>query len=515
MLSAENTDVSPKHFGCRSVKVACRSGGYPTLLPFLMPVSPGKIIYKDCVVKNCSPTPCVLLPTTEVTVVDYVDVHLEELEHNYMLRIQYYSESGAGKTEFYVYPKSVWEKVEKVVSPLLEDKPPRNPGVIFIGAPGTGKTSLIRILPDYLGLSVVEVGVENVMSKWVGESEKRLDAFFSHAELIQPTVMVVDEGDWILSPVRDSGGYGDVGQKLLGILKRKLSDYYKHGAKIIMLFSANLHESAIDASLKREGRCGKPIVIPLPDYEAVYSYLTRASGIEEKKAEEIAIDAVNAGLSMSDVVQIANMYKETGKYSIEPMRYRGYRRHQVRAQLLEDREIRDFLDAIEKAYAFTKMSSYRYARVWIRDLPSSIALPIVSSMIGLVAKKPVVLIDYEKYLEEAVDMINLLKATAVITHEYMHPEMLKVLYKNADFPIIFIGNKSAPEVEVHRINLKDFVVNQKFRGAVISIMSSVYGLDIDQSVLKSLKMETAERFVDSLTDLVLSGRTVYSGLKLS
>ena len=495
------------YVGCRSVKVACKSGGFPTLLPFTMKVSPGTWITGDCVVKNCSPSPCFLLPTTEVSVVDYVDVELEALEHNYMLRVKYYSEKGVSKTEFYVYPKKVWEKVEQAVSPLLEDKPPKNPGVIFIGAPGTGKSSLLRILPDYLGLSVIEIGTEHVLSKWVGESERTIASLFDQAETMQPSAVLIDEAEWILSPARE-GGLGEVSQNIYGILKRKMSDYYKHGERILLSFSANLAESAIDSALKREGRCGKPIVIPLPDKEAVYSYLTTAAGIDEKKAEEMAINAVNAGLSMADVVQMANTYKETGKYTVEPMRYRGYRRHQVSAQLLMDKEVSEFLRATEIAFRFTHIADYRHARIWIRDLPVPIALPIVSALIGLVANKPVVLIDHEKYLDEAVDMINLLQATAVISHEYMHPELLKTLYKNAEFPIIFIGNRIAPEVEAYKLGLRDLVVDQKHRGAVIKIVTSVYGLSLDQSVVKNLRMETSERFIDALTDLVLSGRVV-------
>ena len=506
---------SAGYAGCRSIKVACKSGGFPTILPFTMPVAPGTQISEDCVIRNCSPSPCFLLPTTEVSVVDYVDVELETLEHNYMLRVKYYSEKGLSKTEFYVYPKKVWEKVEQSISSLLENKPPKNPGVIFIGAPGTGKSSLLKILPDYLGLSVVEVGTEHILSKWVGESERTIAGLFGQAETIQPSAVLIDEAEWILSPGKE-GGLGEVSQNISGILKRKMSDYYKHGERILLMFSANLAESAIDSALKREGRCGKPIVIPLPDKEAVRSYLITAVGIEEKKAEEMAINAVNAGLSMADVVQMANTFKETGKYAVEPMRYRGYRRHQVSAQLLMDKEVSEFLRSAEIAFRFTNIADYRHARIWVRDLPVPIALPLVSAFVGLVANKPVVLIDHEKYLDEAVDMINLLQATAVISHEYMHPELLKTLYKNAEFPIIFIGNRSAPEVEVYKLSLKELAVDQKYRGAVIKIVSSVYGLNIETNVVKNLKMETSEKFIDMLTDLVLSGRIVYqSKLNLS
>jgi len=159
---------------CRSVKLACFEKATPTRLLLFSVVKPGLQVSRFCVVKNCSPSPCWWVPWSEVDVVDYAEVKVEKMKQNYMVNVKYYNRLGKpSREEYYVYPVKVWEKVEERVSPLLEDKPPRNPGVIFIGPPGTGKTSLLRILPDYLGLSVVEVGAESVLSKWVGESEQR------------------------------------------------------------------------------------------------------------------------------------------------------------------------------------------------------------------------------------------------------------------------------------------------------------------------------------------------------
>jgi len=493
---------------CLSIKLACFEGREPTTLPLYTIIKPGTWVTPYCVVKICSPSPCFLHPSSTVNVVDYAEVGVEKLEHNYMITVKYVSWKGdAAKTEYYVYPVRVWEKVLNTVSPLLEDKPPRNPGVIFIGAPGTGKSSLMRILPDYLGLSVVEVGAEHVLSKWVGESEKMIAELFSKAETTQPSSILVDEGDWILSPARETGGLSEVSQNILGIVKRKLADYYKRGSKVLVIFTANLAESSIDSTLKREGRCGKPVVIPLPDFEAVYSYLTTAVGIEPATAEKMALDAVNAGLSMADVVQMANTYKDTGRYYVEAMRYRGYRRYVVPASVLEEADVKALMDDLENAFWLASVTSYRRARVWVSDLDAVVALPIISAVVGLRIKKPVVIIDHWKYMDEAIDMINLLGAVAVVVDWALHPEYVKTLWMTSDFPIIFIGKDNVRSiVEVHQISIKNVI--SVHRVGTAKLVADAYGIKLTSDQVARLKAVTTEEFMSNLAELALSGRVV-------
>jgi hypothetical protein len=328
---------------------------------------------------------------------------------------------------------------------------------------------------------------------------------FDTAEQMQPSALLIDEGDWILSPVRTADGMGEVMQNVLGVVKRRLAEHYKRGALVLTIFAANLAESAIDSTFKREGRCGKPIVIPLPDYEAVYSYLERVAGIEPGTAERMALDAVNAGLSMADVVQMANTFKETGRYRVEPMKYRGYRRHIVGSGVMAEKGVPELLAKIEEAFAFTAIASYPKARVWISDLPAAISLPIVSAAIGLGARKPVVVLDHEKYVDEAVDMINLLGAVAVVNHTVLHTSEVKMLWQTADFPTIFIGMEP-PAVEHHPLRLRE--VLSAHRLGTAKLLATAYNITLKEAILKDLTSTTTEGFFESLEKLVLAGRIV-------
>jgi hypothetical protein len=487
---------------CRSIKLACFEKATPTRLLLFSIVKPGLWVSRFCVVKNCSPSPCWWVPWSEVDVVDYAEVKVEKMKQNYMVNVKYYNRLGKpSREEYYVYPVKVWEKVEERVSPLLEDKPPRNPGVVFIGPPGTGKTSLLRILPDYLGLSVVEVGAESVLSKWVGESEHRFARLFARAEQLEPSLMLVDEGDWLLSPAREAGGYSEVSENILGIVKRKLADFYKYGRKILVAFSANIAEANIDSALKRDGRCGKPIVIPLPDDEAIYSYLTTAMGFEPEVARKMSLDAVNAGLSMADVVSMAHLYLDTGHYRVEPMKYRGYRRYVVPADVLSSQDVAEFLDKADEAYGIVSRANYKRTRIWVSRYDSVISLPLVSALIGLKAKKPIVVIDDEKYLDEAIDMINLLGAVAVV-YTSLHPEAISRLWRNGDFPIFFIGSEK-PQVEVWTLDISQLV--NIYRTAVAKIVASAYNVELSEKDLASLKSMQEHEFIDRLRSIALTG----------
>jgi len=75
--------------------------------------------------------------------------------------------------------------------------PPK--GVLLHGPPGTGKTLVAKAIARTCGASFVEVRVENLFGKWLGQSEQTVAAIFSLARKLQPAIIFVDEIDSLLS----------------------------------------------------------------------------------------------------------------------------------------------------------------------------------------------------------------------------------------------------------------------------------------------------------------------------
>lgn len=75
--------------------------------------------------------------------------------------------------------------------------PPK--GVLLHGPPGTGKTLVAKAIARTCGASFIEVRVENLFGKWLGQSEQTVAAIFSLARKLQPAIVFVDEIDSLLS----------------------------------------------------------------------------------------------------------------------------------------------------------------------------------------------------------------------------------------------------------------------------------------------------------------------------
>ncbi|KAF5307164.1 hypothetical protein FQR65_LT00680 [Abscondita terminalis] len=142
-------------------------------------------------------------------------------------------------------------------------QPPR--GVLFHGPPGTGKTLIARALASECSFGSRKVSFfmrkgADLLSKWVGESEKQLRLLFQQAQEMKPSIIFFDELDG-LAPVRSSRQdqiHASIVSTLLALI-----DGFDNRGEVVVIGATNRID-AIDPALRRPGRFDRELYFPLP-----------------------------------------------------------------------------------------------------------------------------------------------------------------------------------------------------------------------------------------------------------
>ncbi|XP_006809184.1 ATPase family AAA domain-containing protein 2B-like isoform X1 [Neolamprologus brichardi] len=164
---------------------------------------------------------------------------------------------------------------EMVVFPLLypevfdnfKIQPPR--GCLFYGPPGTGKTLVARALANECSHGNRKVSFfmrkgADVLSKWVGESERQLRLLFEQAYRMRPSIIFFDEIDG-LAPVRSSR-QDQIHSSIVSTLLALMDGLDSRG-EVVVIGATNRLDS-IDPALRRPGRFDREFLFGLPDREA-------------------------------------------------------------------------------------------------------------------------------------------------------------------------------------------------------------------------------------------------------
>jgi len=180
-------------------------------------------------------------------------------------------------------------------------EPPK--GVLLHGPPGTGKTLLAKAVANESEATFILLNGPEIMSKFYGESEKKIRDIFEEAEKTAPTIIFIDELDAI-APKREDV-MGEVERRVVSQLLTMM-DGLKSRGKVIVLAATN-RVNAIDPALRRPGRFDREIEINVPSKKgrlAILKIHTRGMPFsKDVKLEEIA--SITHGFVGADLEALA------------------------------------------------------------------------------------------------------------------------------------------------------------------------------------------------------------------
>ena len=191
----------------------------------------------------------------------------------------------------------------------LGHKMPR--GILLHGPSGTGKTLLAKAVATQSEANFISVRGPELLSKWVGESERGIREIFKRARQSAPCVIFFDEIDSI-APIRGAGGENAVTERVVSQLLTELDGMENmHG---VIVLAATNRADMIDPALLRPGRFDKIIQIPLPDKESRKSILkinaekipTITESNDPKHIDFEKLSEMTDGLSGADTASVGN-----------------------------------------------------------------------------------------------------------------------------------------------------------------------------------------------------------------
>ena len=208
--------------------------------------------------------PSKILQSMEIKIIDFYDAMHEvvptAMREFYVERSKIFWENVGGLDE----AKKILE--ENLISAINEPekflkmgiKPPK--GALLYGPPGCGKTILARALSTESGGNMILVRGPEILSKWVGESEKAIREIFRKAKASSPCVIIFDELDSLAR--LKSGEESGVGETILSQLLTEMEE--GSNSRVVVIGITN-RPDMIDSAMLRAGRLDLRIFVPPPD----------------------------------------------------------------------------------------------------------------------------------------------------------------------------------------------------------------------------------------------------------
>ena len=396
--------------------------------------------------------PCFVGASTSLDIKQYKDVEVAYKDEDVIV---VWDEGSA-----YVYDREVIDEIiNEYIQPIREGGISVSRGLLLMGPPGTGKSTLMNLLGEMTGFNIYRINPAEIYSKWLGESEQNLQKKLNEAVEGQPSIVLIDDLEW-LALSRDFAGSsivtGEWRYSLFNVLASFFDKINREQDQVLVVGATNVNKNILDPALVREGRFGQPRLIPPPGIKHVMAWFDvmkqRAKWVKElldlmhdsgvsKNPEDDVKDwlrkMVLAGAPMSDITTgLRGMYlklKFVGKVDRDELfitkvsHGSGFRRAYPRSatvRLNKDAEVllenlakvlSEVIERDGKAYIRYTEDTVGPSGRLTSETP--IASALTEALITLaVARlgKPTIVVTDPKNLENALTMAELMKAVVII-----------------------------------------------------------------------------------------------------
>ncbi|MBI4440404.1 CDC48 family AAA ATPase [Candidatus Woesearchaeota archaeon] len=179
-------------------------------------------------------------------------------------------------------------------------RPPK--GILLYGAPGTGKTLLAKAVSNESEANFILVKGPELLSKWVGESEKAVREVFKKARQVSPCIVFFDEID-ALAPRRGIASDSHVTERVVNQLLTEI-DGLEEMHDVVIIAATN-RPDIVDPALLRPGRFDRIILTPAPDSksrEIIFRVHTKDMPLRNIDLKELA--AMSEGYVGADIESV-------------------------------------------------------------------------------------------------------------------------------------------------------------------------------------------------------------------
>ncbi|XP_035525477.1 ATPase family protein 2 homolog [Morone saxatilis] len=223
-------------------------------------------------------------------------------------------------------------------------QPPK--GVLLYGPPGCSKTMIAKALANESGLNFLAIKGPELLSKYVGESERAVREVFRKARAVAPSIVFFDEIDALASERGSSSGSGGVGDRVLAQLLTEMDGIEQ--LRDVTVLAATNRPDMIDKALMRPGRLDRIVFVPLPDAPTrreIFSLQFRNMPV----AQNVSLDDLVTRTNKYSGAEITAVCREAALLALQ---------EDIKAQHIEARHFESALNAVKPRIPDSLIQSY-------------------------------------------------------------------------------------------------------------------------------------------------------------